>query len=136
MNILGNFLNKTGKDKILILLLVGIILLVISIPTSKKSSSSLSSSGYDSILTDSEQSDLEGKLKRCLSKVEGVGDVDVIVTYDSGGKTPEGVIIVAKGGDNGTVATEITNAIEALLGLPAHKIKVLKMIWRSFIHEK
>ena len=124
MNILGDFLNKTGKDKILILLLVGIILLVISIPTSKKSSSSLSSSGYDSILTDSEQSDLEGKLKRCLAKVEGVGDVDVIVTYDSGGKTPEGV------------ATEITNAIEALLGLPAHKIKVLKMIWRSFIHEK
>ena len=115
MNILGDFLNKTGKDKILILLLVGIILLVISIPTSKKSSSSLSSSGYDSILTDSEQSDLEGKLKRCLAKVEGVGDVDVIVTYDSGGKTPEGVIIVAKGGDNGTVATEITNAIEALL---------------------
>ena len=103
-------------------------MLVISIPTSKKSSSSLSSSGYDSILSDSEQSDLEGKLKRCLSKVEGVGDVDVIVTYDSGGKTPEGVIIVAKGGDNGTVATEITNAIEALLGLPAHKIKVLKMI--------
>ena len=128
MNILGNFLNKTGKDKILILLLVGIILLVISIPTSKKSSSSLSSSGYNSILTDSEQSDLEGKLKRCLAKVEGVGDVDVIVTYDSGGKIPEGVIIVAKGGDNGTVATEITNAIEALLGLPAHKIKVLKMI--------
>ena len=128
MNILGDFLNKTGKDKILILLLVGIILLVISIPTSKKSSSSLSSSGYDSILTDSEQSDLEGKLKRCLAKVEGVGDVDVIVTYDSGGKTPEGVIIVAKGEDNGTVATEITNAIEALLGLPAHKIKVLKMI--------
>ena len=128
MNILGDFFNKTGKDKILILLLVGIILLVISIPTSKKSSSSLSSSGYDSILTDSEQSDLEGKLKRCLAKVEGVGDVDVIVTYDSGGKTPEGVIIVANGGDNGTVATEITNAIEALLGLPAHKIKVLKMI--------
>ena len=96
MNILGDFLNKTGKDKILILLLVGIILLVISIPTSKKSSSSLSSSGYDSILTDSEQSDLEGKLKRCLAKVEGVGDVDVIVTYDSGGKTPEGVIIVEK----------------------------------------
>ena len=82
MNILGNFLNKTGKDKILILLLVGIILLVISIPTSKKSNSSLTSSGYDSILTDSEESDLEGKLKRCLAKVEGVGDVDVIVTYD------------------------------------------------------
>jgi stage III sporulation protein AG len=37
------------------------------------------------------------------------------------------VIIVAKGGDNGTVVTQITEAVEALLGLPAHKIKVLKM---------
>jgi stage III sporulation protein AG len=59
--------------------------------------------------------------------VKDVGEADVIVTYESDGKTVCGVIIVAKGGDNGTVVTQITEAVEALLGLPAHKIKVLKM---------
>ncbi len=40
----------------------------------------------------------------------------------------EGVIVVAGGGGNGTVSASITSAIEALLGIPAHKIKVLKMV--------
>lgn len=127
MNLSVKFLNKIGKDKILILLLIGIIMLVISIPTSKKSSSVNLYNGFD-YTADEEESCLETKLKRCLSKVEGVGEVDVIVTYESDGKTAEGVIIVAKGGDNGTVVTQITDAVEALLGLPAHKIKVLKML--------
>ena len=127
MNLSANILNKLGKDKILIILLIGIIMLVISIPTSKKSSSVNLYDGFD-YTADDEESGLETKLKRCLSKVEGVGDVDVIVTYESDGKTAEGVIIVAKGGDNGTVVTQITDAVEALLGLPAHKIKVQKML--------
>ena len=39
----------------------------------------------------------------------------------------EGIIIVAQGGGDGTVATNITSAVEALLNVPAHKIKILKM---------
>ncbi len=39
----------------------------------------------------------------------------------------EGVVVVAQGGGEPTVVSEITSAIEALLGVPAHKIKVLKM---------
>ena len=38
-----------------------------------------------------------------------------------------GVVIVAQGGDNGSVVSNITSALEALLGIPVHKIKVLKM---------
>lgn len=127
MNLLGNILNKSGRDKILILLLVGIIMLVISIPTSKSNDSDGLYSGY-AIETDNEESELESKLKRCLSKVNGVGNVDVIVTYESDGKTARGVIIVAEGGDDGVIVTQITSAIESLLGIPAHKIKVLKMM--------
>lgn len=39
----------------------------------------------------------------------------------------EGIIIVARGGGDGTVAANITSAVEALLNVPTHKIKVLKM---------
>ena len=37
------------------------------------------------------------------------------------------LFIVAKGGGDGNVCADITAAAEALLGVPAHKIKVLKM---------
>jgi stage III sporulation protein AG len=125
VNILSKLLNKFGRDKILIILLIGIIMLVISIPTSGTTSSVTSIGITDS--SGGDESEIEAKLKRCLSKVKDVGEADVIVTYESDGKTVCGVIIVAKGGDNGTVVTQITEAVEALLGLPAHKIKVLKM---------
>jgi stage III sporulation protein AG len=125
VNILSKLLNKFGRDKILIILLIGIIMLVISIPTSGTTGVAGSIGVTDTSTGD--ESEIEAKLKRCLSKVKDVGEADVIVTYESDGKTVCGVIIVAKGGDNGTVVTQITEAVEALLGLPAHKIKVLKM---------
>ena len=39
----------------------------------------------------------------------------------------EGVMIVAQGGGDGVIAANITSAVESLLGVPVHKIKVLKM---------
>lgn len=39
-----------------------------------------------------------------------------------------GIIISAEGGGSGTVKTEISEAMEALFGLPPHKIKVLKRV--------
>ncbi len=39
-----------------------------------------------------------------------------------------GIIISAQGGGNASVKTEIMDAMEALFGLPAHKIKVLKRV--------
>lgn len=39
----------------------------------------------------------------------------------------EGVIVVAEGVENGNLKAEITQAIQALFGLEAHKIKVLRM---------
>ena len=40
----------------------------------------------------------------------------------------EGVLVVCEGGDKAGVQTEVYEAVEALLGVPAHKIKVLKKI--------
>ena len=124
---------------------------------------------------------LHDALEKALKKVEGVGEVSVVITlkntsekiiaadsdysesviqesdsaggvrsttqqsgstsniyYDTQeGSEPyvtkenmpevEGIVIVAKGGGDGNVCADITAAAEALLGVPAHKIKVLKM---------
>ena len=39
----------------------------------------------------------------------------------------EGVLVAAEGGDNETVAGEITQAVQVLFDIPVHKIKVVKM---------
>lgn len=134
-------LNKKGREKILIVLLIGILLMVIAIPVKDESKNNNSFTGsqkgnsdmytdwlkdYDSDIT-SYSTFLEEKLKNLLSKVEGVGQVNVMVKINED-ESIEGVIVVAEGGGNGTVSANITSAIEALLGIPAHKIKILKMV--------
>ncbi len=134
-------LNKKGKEKILIVLLIGILLMVIAIPIKDESKNNNSFVGlqdtnndmytnwlkdYNSDIT-SYSTFIEEKLKNILSKVEGVGEVNVMVKINED-ESIEGVIVVAGGGGNGTVSASITSAIEALLGIPAHKIKVLKMV--------
>ena len=44
----------------------------------------------------------------------------------------EGALIVAEGGDNAEIKTSIIQAVEALTGLPAHKIQVLEMKVENF----
>lgn len=39
----------------------------------------------------------------------------------------EGVVVVAQGGGNGTVNKNITEMVQALFGVEAHKVKVVKM---------
>lgn len=39
----------------------------------------------------------------------------------------EGVVVIAQGGGDPAVVTSITEAVEALLGVPVHKIRVLEM---------
>lgn len=124
---------------------------------------------------------IEKDIKQILSKIKGVGKVDVLITYsetsqtigmynekykestteeedtnggmrtigeyntekeiiykeENGNRVPitekiimpkmEGALIVAEGGDNAEIKTSIMRAVEALTGLPAHKIQVLEM---------
>ena len=175
--------NKSGKEKITIVVLTGILLLVISLPTGSKSGQTETNENTQTRQTGLSESAksyetvLEEKLEKALKKVEGVGEVSVVITlkniiaadsdysesviqesdsaggvrsttqqsgstsniyYDTQeGSEPyvtkenmpevEGIVIVAKGGGDGNVCADITAAAEALLGVPAHKIKVLKM---------
>lgn len=129
----------------------------------------------------STKTDLEQKLEDILSKIDGVGNVRVLITYSqssevvamynetlksssteeedsSGGKrkvdetdstkeviytqenginvpvtqkvinpTIEGAIITAIGANNAIIKTNIVQAVEAVTGLPTHKIQVFEM---------
>ena len=141
-----------------------------------------SSSIVDNIDTSNiKKTDLEENLKQILSKMQGVGKIDVYISYsetseviamynenskksiteesdDSGGirkieesdfqkdvifeensgeKIPvtqkviepkvEGAIITAEGAGNSDVKTNIIQAVEAVTGIPIHKIQVFKM---------
>ena len=50
------------------------------------------------------------------------------IPYVSKELTPEveGVLVIAEGGDNAVVVQNITEAIQALFGIDAHKIKIMK----------
>ncbi len=73
------------KDQICILLLIGVLLMVISIPTKKNVNETKKSEESTEIQTDeyayAEQ--LESQLESILTEVEGVGTVSVMVTLQS-----------------------------------------------------
>lgn len=184
--------KEIGLPKIITAIIAGIALLMLSVPgvwnknqekanvpIERESISATSGSDSSSIYT----MNMEEKLENILRKVDGIGDVEVMVTLKtskeqvalkdsansqtsnsetdsqggnrvesdtnvseetvmsqsgSGESSPyvvkeiepevEGVLVIAKGGDNGNVISEINSAVQVLFDVPAHKIKVMKMI--------
>ena len=83
-----------------------------------------------------QQTALEARMEAVLSAVRGAGRVRVLVSSgedDSQAfaqqdpKSVRGVVIVADGADDIRVALELSGAAQALLGVDADKIQVLKM---------
>ena len=84
------------------------------------------------------EEEIELRVRNILSGVEGVGEVDVMVALKPAEQnsmfqeedTQEvlGIIISADGGGSAVVKAEISEAMEALFGLPTHKIKVVKRV--------
>ena len=83
-----------------------------------------------------QQTALEARMEAVLSAVRGAGRVRVLVSAgedDSQAfaqqdpKSVRGVVIVADGADDIRVALELSGAAQALLGVDADKIQVLKM---------
>lgn len=183
---LGASLEKLKKkDNLFILILVGILLMVISIPVGKKDTEmeevTIENNSIEQETDSIEQ--LEWRLEKILGKVDGVGKVSVMITLkssgekvvekdqessgnsseetdsqggtrkatdnskkeetvfyssESGSSEPyvikemepeiEGVLVIAEGGDNPSVAKNISEAILALFSIDAHKIKVMKSV--------
>ncbi len=186
---------KNKKERWLILLAAGLILLLLAFPSGREAGGNvIRSESRDSLQPQAESSgpaasfsdadyerQLEQRLEEMLGKVDGVGDVEVMVVLSSseekvwhvdqdssysrteetdseGGSRrvesqelaretvlagqngsqeallqkeirPEisGVVVSAEGGGSSRVQAEISAAVEALFGLPAHRVKVLKM---------
>ena len=104
---------KLNKKHLMIILLVGVLLLVIAIPTDKGA------------IQREEGTETEMRLMNILEQMEGVGDVHVMVTYAKDDSV-EGVAVVAEGGNNAVVVCNITEVVQALFDVDSHKIKVIK----------
>ena len=177
-----------SRDNLLLLVLLGVLLFVIALPVKKEDSgkgqekenaAAASTQTVTAGSTEEYAAYLEEKLKKMLEAVQGLGEVEVMVTLesseekivekdmtaersnteeqdaaggartvntsnteyrtiyreDTGGDpfvvktiTPkvEGVLVVAEGAGKGNMAGEITQIIQALFGVEAHRIKVLE----------
>lgn len=128
---------ETGKNKWVILILTGLLLVVISLPvSSKKENGGEEVVQLEEKTEAAEMTELEEKLQGLLKNVEGVGEVRVILMtgeeegehfYASSQEKVTGVLIAAQGADNYVVVQNIQEAVMALFQIEAHKIKVMKM---------
>lgn len=190
-------LKEIGIKNLVLICIAGIVLIVVSVPdvlsfSKKENKVKQNQVGQElnqtsvSLGSETNETDyvveLENRLKNMLKKVEGIGEVEVMITIESskekvilkdspytqdssneadgqggsritnglskeeetvlvqseeGGAVPyiikeiepkiAGVVVIAQGGGNTKVINEINSAIEALFGVPIHKIKVMKM---------
>lgn len=138
--------KKWKKENFLVFLLLGVLVLVAAWPMEKSTlKGNAAGTGTDVMQTtegygerDAYVTGLEHALSELLASMEGVGENQVMITmkdvggnsYLSGGSRQEieGVAVSAKGAGNGKVAKNISEVIQALFGLDAHKIKIAKMI--------
>lgn len=103
-------LKRLKKDQLLILLLAGILLLVISLPTEKKGekqgiSQASSSSQGEQNLWDEEayREALEVHLEELFSRMEGAGEVEVMITLAS---SSEKIVEKDTNGESETITEE------------------------------
>ena len=134
---ISEFLQKgMTKQQWIVILLLGLLLSVIALQVSKKSSTPKQTILMDNSTqsTDEIQSSLERRLQNILENVEGVGEVKVMLMteeqqgiYRSGETEVRGVLIAAEGASDPVVVQKIQQAVMALFQIEAHKIKIMKM---------
>lgn len=139
-----NMLSKIKKmkaDKWFVILLAGILLLVICIPAKTNNKTLGTGLNIDGFNGDTgkgnglsaedagmvSEGSVEEQLKQLLEKIEGVGQVEVMITANSEYNQIEGVVVVAEGADIPQVRQEIIETAQALFPIAAHKVKVCKM---------
>ncbi len=124
---------KEKKNKYIVIILMVLLVLVLLMPTSSKESEG---TGGTLVSEGVSERETEAQLKRVLSAMEGVGEVEVMITFEteenslfgssSGVGKVSGVVIVADGAGNAVVETRILNAVKALFSIEAHKISIVK----------
>lgn len=140
-------LQKIGLPRLLVILLAGIVILILSVPqngtnrTREKQTTSYQSSLQESgQLTELEEytNRRTKELETILERIEGVGEVNVMITCKKESKTSswvqetqedqiQGVVVVASGAGTGDVDAKIIRSVQALFDIESHKISVMKM---------
>lgn len=134
-------LRMLSKQQWAVVILLGLLLVVIAMPTSERlsedTSQNLTQTGmFQEGQETEENSPLEKQLAGMLGQIEGVGQVQVMVykkanssltSMDNDTGEIQGVLIVAEGGDNSVTVRKIQEVVMALFQVEAHKIKVMKM---------
>lgn len=110
------------KNTWMILLLVGILLVVIAIPTKTESKKSTLDIYNDDTQN---ETDMENRLENLLRQMQGVGEVHTMITYRDD-KQVEGIVIIAEGGGDAVTVRNITEVVRALFDVDSHKIKVIE----------
>lgn len=118
-------LKKLKRNDFIIILLVGVMILVVAIPTAPKSSQQTFTTKTETAHLETTNTD-EEKLKDALEQIEGVGKTQVMITRDKE-ENVMGVLIVTQGADNLVIKEQITEATSALFGIDLHKIVIVKM---------
>lgn len=146
------------KDNLIVMVLAGILLAVIALPTKEKENkeeerqtmlqleSEIEDISYEAPEEPKETqedaldyvSKLEKKLENLLSKIEGAGEVYVMIALQESEELVvekdtiiqtiypkvEGVAVVAEGAGTGRVTQHITEVVQVLFDLELHKVKV------------
>lgn len=105
----------------ILILLVGILLVVIAVPT--KSTKQEHTYPYQEETRTT--TEIERKLEDLLGNMKSVGKVQVMITYGNDEQV-EGIAVLADGAGNGVVVREITSVVQALFDVDSHKIKVIE----------
>ena len=74
--------------------------------------------------TNTRADDVEARMERILSRIEGAGRVTVMLSGVEG--APEGAVVAASGADSARVVLELQRAVQALTGLELGKIEIVK----------
>ena len=133
-------LKKEKVNKIITVILVGLLLLIIVVPMGDGTKANDNKTNVSDTVNN--RTNMEGsaayyeeKLKDILEKSYGEGTMEVMVhmkeeentdsMYEEGTLIVDGILIVAEVSDNAAVG-DISFAVCALFDLPAHKVAVIK----------
>lgn len=128
--------NKEKLNKIITVILVGLLLLIIVVPIGEQDKKEGSINfGEESVQAVTDAAYYEERLKSILEKTYGVGTMEVMVhmkkdakdvgMYEEEMLIVDGILIVADV-DSDTDVGNISFAVCALFDLPAHKVAVIK----------
>ena len=107
-----SFIKK--QDKGLIILIIGAMALAILLfPASNKGA------------VEETPPDEEARLEELCSKIEGVGECRVMVTYKGG--EVYALAVICRGADNPQVRERLTELITSMYGIGANRVTIQKM---------